>query len=354
MGDHSRTGVEKVDARFVGTQARFSRSIRYLELAKDIAPEILQPLPTKPINVPPKRDPTLTTRPRRFPSLAGITARVLLQIWLFLPTRLRVTAYDILRSVGERLYGKSSDDSMTQRLPFGLYLKFNGELLGVRNEFNALQTVGRHTSIPVPKPLDVVVKKRNSRDLVYLLITTLPGMPLAYCEHLLSDRHCAYIAAQLRDYLAQLRAIPRCLPSSAMAICDTLGEACMDHRIQGGDPVGPFSDEATFSALLRFPDDPARRGHKIVFTHADLNPRNILVNRAIHPDGRAGWQVTGIVDWETAGYYPEYWDYTKSLFERFRWTRRYINMVKGIFAGLGDYSRELDVEVRSWEMGDGI
>ena len=64
--------------------------------------------------------------------------------------------------------------------------------------------------------------------------------------------------------------------------------------------------------------------------------------------------MTGIVDWENAGWYPEYWDYTKALFEGFRWTRRYVRMVKGVFAGLGDYSKELDVETRSWESGDGI
>lgn len=64
--------------------------------------------------------------------------------------------------------------------------------------------------------------------------------------------------------------------------------------------------------------------------------------------------MTGIVDWETAGYYPEYWDYTKSLFEGFRWTWRYVSMVKKIFAALGDYSKEMDVEVRSWESGDGV
>lgn len=52
----------------------------------------------------------------------------------------------------------------------------------------------------------------------------------------------------------------------------------------------------------------------MVFTHADLNPRNSLVQRS----GRGGWRLSGIVDWETSGYYPEYWDCTKALFEGFR------------------------------------
>jgi thiamine kinase-like enzyme len=132
----------------------------------------------------------------------------------------------------------------------------------------------------------------------------------------------------------------------------TLGEACRDHRIHGARPVGPFSDESTFSQLLRFSDDPARRGHKIVFTHADLNPRNILVDQIRQSDGNLYWSVTGIVDWETSGYYPEYWDYTKAMFEGFRWTWRYNDIMQGVFREFGDYSRELDVERRCWESGD--
>ncbi|KAK4142033.1 uncharacterized protein C8A04DRAFT_30437 [Dichotomopilus funicola] len=105
---------------------------------------------------------------------------------------------------------------------------------------------------------------------------------------------------------------------------------------------------------MRFSDDPARRGHKIVFTHADLNARNILVDLVPLPDGTTGWRVTGIVDWETAGYYPEYWDYTKALFEGLRWEPRFLKMVHRVFAAFGDYSKELDVERRAWGSGDAV
>ena len=59
-----------------------------------------------------------------------------------------------------------------------------------------------------------------------------------------------------------------------------------------------------------------------MFTHADLNARSILVDRVVHADGSKGWAGSGIVDWETAGYYPEYWDCTKAFFEGFRWPPR--------------------------------
>lgn len=43
-----------------------------------------------------------------------------------------------------------------------------------------------------------------------------------------------------------------------------------------------------------------RDDHSIVFTHGDLNMLNILVR-----DGR----IVALLDWESAGFYPEYWEY---------------------------------------------
>ena len=39
----------------------------------------------------------------------------------------------------------------------------------------------------------------------------------------------------------------------------------------------------------------------IVLTHGDLSSTNVLVH---------GDDVVGIVDWETAGWWPSYWEYT--------------------------------------------
>ncbi len=42
-----------------------------------------------------------------------------------------------------------------------------------------------------------------------------------------------------------------------------------------------------------------------VSTHGDIAPRNILVDES----GR----ITGIIDWELAGWYPEYWEYANIM-----------------------------------------
>lgn len=44
--------------------------------------------------------------------------------------------------------------------------------------------------------------------------------------------------------------------------------------------------------------------HQIKFIHGDLRLQNTIVN-----DG----SVSGIVDWEFSGLYPEYWEFSKAL-----------------------------------------
>jgi hypothetical protein len=270
--------------------------------------------------------------------------------WLVLPAQVRILAYRTLRRAARRFI--DPDSETVQRLPFGLYLKRTLNVDSLRNEVNAIRMVRRYTSVPVPKPLDFVTAPAD--DPVYeegfLLMSRIPGVPLSRCNQVLSDNDAAQVTAQLQAHITQLRAIPKAT-STRNAICDTLGGACRDGRVRLGRPIGPFAHEADFNKMLRNPDDPARTGHRIFFTHADLNPRNILVDKAVQQDGSLGWRVTGIVDWEMAGYYPEYWEYTKSLYERFRWTRRYQHMIHRLFRVFGDYSKEYDVELRSWEAG---
>lgn len=82
---------------------------------------------------------------------------------------------------------------------------------------------------------------------------------------------------------------------------------------------GPFGALAEFHDWLVDPPQ-SRRGaesiywheitaqlgaeYPIVFTHGDIAARNILVR-----DGR----IVAIVDWEFAGWYPEYWEYVFTM-----------------------------------------
>lgn len=278
--------------------------------------------------------------------------------WRLLPARLRVAAYQVLRRIGRRLYGNDGPFSTVQRLPFGLYLKYQVDPGEVQNEFNTLDMIRRNTSIPVPTPLDVaVVPSSSSKPLFpydgYLLTTRLPGTPLVRCEELLSDLDLGDYIAQMQGFLTELRRIPKTV-GPEFDICNTSGGAIQDHRIRDGKPIGPFVNEAAFNQLLRNPNDPSRQNHRVFFTHADLNLRNILVDEVTRADGSTSWHVSGIVDWENAGYYPEYWEYTKALFESFRYNDRSRQMIHDVFEPFGNYSKEVEVEKRSWEEGDYI
>jgi len=142
----------------------------------------------------------------------------------------------------------------------------------------------------------------------------------------------------LRSWIAELHAI-KMDKDSKYAITNPTGGPCLDYRI-GGDPIGPFHSEKEFSESLRLgilPDLMHRTDHKIVFTHADLNMRNILVK-----DGR----ISGIVDWENAGWFPEYWEYTKCHFG-VRLSTRWLEMIEAVFEN--KYEAELEIERQYWE-----
>lgn len=79
-------------------------------------------------------------------------------------------------------------------------------------------------------------------------------------------------------------------------------------------------------------------GNDILFTHGDLDARNILVENGC---------VTGIVAWEQAGWYPEYWEYVKAMWGctgtwESVWPLEVIKFVRPY-----DYIRLLDLPIRT-------
>lgn len=87
-----------------------------------------------------------------------------------------------------------------------------------------------------------------------------------------------------------------------------------DLRTYSSYSGGPFADEKAFNdfvldlfSLTPTPiraslHDSMRTDHNVRFTHGDLSPRNIIVK-----DGT----IHAVIDWEYAGWFPEYWEYVK-------------------------------------------
>ncbi|KAJ8488332.1 hypothetical protein ONZ51_g3610 [Trametes cubensis] len=251
-------------------------------------------------------------------------------------------AYSALAAVGKRLY--DSDGSL-QRLPFNLYLKYGPRVRS--SEALAMAIVAQYTTIPVPKMLDCL---RGDRG-VCILMTCLPGTAFGQDQTLydLSPDQVHDFGDTLRDWFAQLRSIP--VPSNAI-ISSIDGSPCRSYRISHDHDFGPFRSEDDlwdyrFHSVprrhhpeLRVKLDTLRsRPHRLVFSHGDVHPNNFLVK-----DGR----LTGWIDWECAGWFPEYWDYGSALYLRAAY-RPWCEIFTNIFP---QYRPELEVEDAFWKVAN--
>ncbi|KAK0468018.1 kinase-like protein [Desarmillaria tabescens] len=230
--------------------------------------------------------------------------RLLSRLCPFFPLSLRIRLWLYLQGVGVRKWGRSVG---AQVLPFGLYMK-QRPISAEYVEDKVLQFVSTHTSIPVPELVDSF--QHDGRQVI--IIQGLPGNDLF---------DITKVATQLTSYLCQLRAIPLPHPPSisgfaSKSIRDTR-LSLSNHPVTSFDTVAEFHKFFIACQFLEIPpqDEESVRKlittahekpHSIVFTHNDLHPCNILVDRHL--------KITGIIDWEQAGWMPEYWEYTKACF----------------------------------------
>ncbi|KAF2973274.1 hypothetical protein GQX73_g423 [Xylaria multiplex] len=190
---------------------------------------------------------------------------------------------------------------------------------GVRqSEAETMRFVREHTTIPVPR-VYATTSKSITMDYV-------EGTSLDKAWDSLSDVDRVEIINQLRGYLEQMRAIKG-------SYIGGIGRTpAVDERRFFADQGGPFESEAEWNHFI-LKDAPCpevlqsmarsqmRTDHEIVFTHGDLHPCNIMVK-----DGR----ITGIIDWELAGFYPEYHELVKPL-RNPHWRIGYYHALPDIF-----------------------
>ncbi|TFY81539.1 hypothetical protein EWM64_g2469 [Hericium alpestre] len=200
-----------------------------------------------------------------------------------------------------------------------------GDAATLRSEAAAMRYIAKHTSIPVPRVYGMWTENESEGS---LLMGRCPGKQLRLVWGKLTDAQRQRIREQLRDYLAQLRALP---PPRPGWIGSASGGPCYDQRLSY-DPFGPFPDEAEFnhwrvSLLDRMAEASSkiairvqemrsslRNDHAVVFTHGDLASDNIVVE--VVGDGPNDARVSGLIDWGQSGWRPEYWEYVKSLHGR--------------------------------------
>ncbi|KAE8344331.1 hypothetical protein BDV24DRAFT_127098, partial [Aspergillus arachidicola] len=69
------------------------------------------------------------------------------------------------------------------------------------------------------------------------------------------------------------------------------------------------SESPQYVQLLQRIVDTTLHGHRTLFTRGDLQPKNIVVERTgSYEDGCPAIKIM-LIDWEVAGWYPEYWEF---------------------------------------------
>lgn len=130
-----------------------------------------------------------------------------------------------------------------------------------------------------------------------------------------SEDSKAKLLSQLAEKIREMRDLQ---PSEGIMVASVDGGSLFDCRIPGPSlRFGPFDTIQNFHRHLRIGMEFGSRidleiqelikqqskTWPLVFTHGDLSSLNILVR---------GDDIVGIIDWETTGWYPSYWEYTSA------------------------------------------
>lgn len=180
-------------------------------------------------------------------------------------------------------------------------------------EAHTLQFVAQHTSIPVPKVHCAFKHKGRS----YIVMSRIDGEMIGYLWALRSEESKSRILAQVKEMVEELRSIK---PPNGVGVANVDGGPIYDGRLPRKSTWGPFNTVQDFHKELRDGMD-VDVSHKdlapdlaelvtfhrqpcpSVFSHGDLSSFNIIAR---------GDKVVGIIDWETAGWFPSYWEYVSA------------------------------------------
>lgn len=219
-----------------------------------------------------------------------------------------------------------------------------GDAFRLRREVEAMNYVQSHTFIPIPTILDIRLDTNGGEEQSWIVMKRLPGYQLGEACPTMTGSAREQTIRQLKSFFEELH---RLHPPEPGWIGSCSGGPAYDHRLNNMSACGPFASVSEFHNHLV---DPVRNcprpewvdkyrsllpdSHRISFAHADISWENILL------DPRTG-NVTGILDWEMAGFWPEWWEYRKALFGA-RSQLWWINILKEIMA---EYPSEAETDM---------
>ncbi|CAK7220515.1 hypothetical protein SCUCBS95973_004184 [Sporothrix curviconia] len=152
-------------------------------------------------------------------------------------------------------------------------------------------------------------------DTLVLVMEYMPAANLRTVWKSLSSRAKESLTVELGDILKRMWQLPA--PADFIGgISEDMGLALAEKSSENWEFHGQRGWKTDF---FRRNLPSALSGHPFKLTHGDLHPANILVeldesgDKSGGNDGNNGneaqYRVKAIVDWDTAGWYPEYWEY---------------------------------------------
>jgi len=208
-------------------------------------------------------------------------------------------------------------DGQIAQLPFGLLLKWSD---GTRLEEVLAMEAVRKAGMPVPRVICYGEQPDTPHAPVSILMTRLPGRQLGQVYESLTSAERDTVLHELDAYLSSMRKWES--PWGEDQICSPSGTHIRSVRVPF-TKMGPFDSEQQMNDYLLYPDGhdmyedeekfPKLKKatdklfndrHEIVYTHGDFKHHNILIHNG---------HVSGLLDWESAGWYPDYWEFTTAL-----------------------------------------
>lgn len=189
---------------------------------------------------------------------------------------------------------------------------------GQNNHYASYEFLAEHApDVPAPRPHGLI----QFGKLSIMFFSFVPGKTLEKVWSTLCYQQKTSVQYQLSEIFVRLRKIPR----GGRPLGRVDGTGVVDQRSfmrehRSNKPLNTVAEfeEFAFSyrpwiaeqyvSFLKQLLPGSRFEEPCVFTHGDLAPRNIMVDT----DAAGDWKVTGIVDWEEAGFDPEYWEAVKA------------------------------------------
>lgn len=210
----------------------------------------------------------------------------------------------------------------------------------LEREGQTLLFLQKHLDNIVTVPKLYAMFRMASTGHLCLIMQRLSGESLETMWPILDEDGKTTICRKLKEFFATIRRIP------SPGFYGSVERGPMPHHLfhsaEGdGSICGPFTSElelhAAFVKKLRdiwatngkhsfkadFYEanlDTMLNDHKPVFSHSDLQAKNILVRntQAQGSSVKNDFEIS-VVDWEEAGWYPDYWEYA-AMFVGFLWT----------------------------------